>query len=337
MNYMFAEERADGSDVARTWSSFTEVMFLEGQGEAVVTNLGYDEAPQGTTTSGGRWSEEFKRATVDAILKWRSQPKNRQLMKWLAKMDAGNFLGSLTDRELEQWRVHVRNNHMPYDRRCKTCVESGGTGRKHVKIKTPSSYCLSLDVCGPFRNRGVDPDHADYRSALVGAYVVPDLEVRDGSPHEGEVRDGGPHGSEVRDGGPHGGEVRDGGPLKDDDSRVPVRDGDFVPEVAEDAGIGVGPLRDWRDEDLVDEQEPVGLTAEEERRLPKGMTAEEFQQVFHQVGGREWIPRDLCGQSFTFSNNQGCSLCATRSLSTTSSSRMPYIQGPCRPSKRTQK
>ncbi|CAE7439048.1 RE1 [Symbiodinium microadriaticum] len=55
--------------------------------------------------------------------------------------------------------------------------------------------------------------------------------------------------------------------------------------VAEDVGIGVGPLRDWRDEDLVEEQEPVGLTAEEEGRLPKGMTAEEFQQVFHQVGG----------------------------------------------------
>ena len=97
----------------------------------------------------------------------------RQITRWLAKMDAGNFLGSLTDRELEQWRVHVRNNHQPYHRNCKTCVESSGTGRRHVKIKTPSSYCLSLDVCGPFRQRGVDPDHADYRFALIGAYVPP--------------------------------------------------------------------------------------------------------------------------------------------------------------------
>ena len=246
----------------------------------------------------------------------------RQITRWLAKMDAGNFLGSLTDRELEQWRVHVRNNHQPYHRNCKTCVESSGTGRRHVKIKTPSSYCLSLDVCGPFRQRGVDPDHADYRLALIGAYVIPKLqgevrdggphrgevrdggahgsevrdggphegevrdggphegEVRDGGPHEGEVRDGGPHEGEVRDGGPHGGEVRDGGPddssQKLSDHSVPVHGGDFEPEVVEDTG-----------RELVDDEATPALSTEEKLKLPAGMTMEEFNEVFSQVGGVE--------------------------------------------------
>ncbi|CAE7236687.1 RE1, partial [Symbiodinium sp. KB8] len=192
MSYMFAEERADGSGMPRTWSSFTEVMFLEKQGEALVTNLDYDKAPQGTTTSGGRWSEEFNRATADAILKWRRQPENRQLMRWLAKMDAGNFLGSLT--------VWIQ-----------------------IMLTIALLYLLAKYEMGV---------HTEAKYEM-GVHTEAKYEMG----------------------------------------------------VAEDVGIGVGPLRDWRDEDLVEEQEPVGLTAEEEGRLPKGMTAEEFQQVFHQVGG----------------------------------------------------
>ena len=238
------EENLVNNKLSRPWKEFTDVMFLEGQGETMVTNLDFGESTSSTTTAQGRWTTRFKETIIQAIERWRCQPEMRQITRWLAKMDAGNFLSSLTDRELEQWRIHVRNNHQPYHRNCKTCVESSGTGRRHVKIKTPSSYCLSLDVCGPFRQRGVDPDHADYRYALIGAYVIPMLqgEVRDGGPHKGEVRDGGPHESEVRDGGPHKGEVRDGGPENScqrlSDHGVPVHGGDFEPEVVEDRGHG---------------------------------------------------------------------------------------------------
>ena len=251
----------------------------------------------------------------------------RQITRWLAKMDAGNFLGSLTDRELEQWRVHVRNNHQPYHRNCKTCVESSGTGRRHVKIKTPSSYCLSLDVCGPFRQRGVDPDHADYRFALIGAYVIPKLqgEVRDGGPHRGEVRDGGAHGSEVRDGGPHEGEVRDGGPHEAKyemgvhtkakyemgvHTKAKYEMGVHT-EAKYEMGVQMTAARSlvitayqsmvetlnqrswrtrvgsWRDGELVDDEATPALSTEEKLKLPAGMTMEEFNEVFSQVGGVE--------------------------------------------------
>ena len=294
-----------------------------------------------TFTSSGRWTEEFKKGTVKAVMKWFWTPETRQRTKWMARMDMGEFLGSLSTKELEQWKVHVRNNHLPYHRKCRTCVESSGTGRKHVKIKTPSSYCLSLDVCGPFRQRGADPDHTDYRFALIGAYVVPRInrevpeggphsrEVPEGGPHSREVPEGGPHSREVPEGGPHNGEVPEGGPHSREvpekgphsrevpeggphNGEVPeggphsrevpeggIRDapsgadgfqiigGEFEPEVECDTGEGVGPLRAWTEGELVDDQEEQTISPEEERRLPKGMTDEEFRQVFSEVEGIE--------------------------------------------------
>ena len=69
------------------------------------------------------------------------------------------------------------------------------------------------------------------------------------------------------------------------DYGIPIYGGDFEPEVAEDTGHGVGALRDWREGELVDEEVVSRPSAEEERRLPKGMTNEEFEAIFSQVGG----------------------------------------------------
>eukprot|EP00439_Symbiodinium_sp_Y106_P057653 s1399_g8.t1 len=355
----------------RAWEAYYEVMCLETVGNSVVTNMEYNGDVVKKTTVEGKWTKEFKDEIIKAIEKWFTVPEGRQIMKWMAKMDAGSFLSSLSNKELEQWKAHVKNNHLPYRRDCRTCVETNGTGRRHTRVKTPSSYCLSLDVCGPFRQRGVDPDHADYRFALVGAYVIPKLydEVRDGGPHNDEVRDGGPHNHEVRDGGPHNPEVRDGGPhnpevrdggphnpevrdggphnpevrdggphnpevrdggphnpevrdggphnpeVRDEgphkhevrdggphkhevrdggpleaednlsDRAAPIYGGDFVPEAEGDTGHGVGPLRDWRGEELFDDEGAQEPLPEEEYRLPRSMTKEEFREIFSQVGG----------------------------------------------------
>ena len=334
MSYMEAGKVHDQpTGLQRTWPRYLDTMGIEAQYDSMVSNLDYEPTTMTTSSRTGRWTTEFKEETVKAINRWLWAPDFKQKAKWMARMDAGSFLESLSDKELEQWRVHLRNNHIPYNRKCKTCVESSGTGRRHVKIKTPSSYCLSLDVCGPFRKRGADPDHSDYRFALVGAYVIPKLlrevrdggphrdEVRDGGPHRDEVRDGGPHKDEVRDGGPHRDEVRDGGPHKDEvrdggphkhevrdggphrdevrdggpdqheeglsDSAVPIYGGDFEPEVSEDTGFGLGPLQEWQEGELFEDGDVVNPSAEEELRLPKGMSEEEFKEVFSQVGGVE--------------------------------------------------
>ena len=345
MNYMRSRpEGRNPTGVQRAWPVFMDVMCLEYQCSMVATNLDYQGSDVVTSTTSGRWTENFKEETVNAVNKWFREPESLQVLKWMAKMDAGSFLGSLSDRELEQWRVHVRNNHQPYNRRCRTCVESSGTGRKHVKIKTPSSYCLSLDVCGPFRQRDADPDHADYRFALIGAYVVPKIsrevpeerphshEVPEGSPHSHEVPEGSPHSHEVPEGSPHSHEVPEGSPHSREvpeerphsrevpeerphsrevpeerphsrevpeerpHSRevpegsphsVQIVGGDFQPEVEYDTGAGAGPLHGWSDGELLDSQEEQAISPEEERKLPKGMTDEEFKRVFSEVEGIE--------------------------------------------------
>ena len=103
------------------------------------------------------------------------RPEDVQRVKWMMKMDNNpqTFLKTLSTKELAMWKAHIRNNHLPYNRRCRTCVESSGLGRMHRKIKTPSSYCLSLDILGPLRQLGEDPDQRDYRYMLVGAYLFP--------------------------------------------------------------------------------------------------------------------------------------------------------------------
>ena len=316
-----SEEHKKFEGLQTTWRKFNEVMCLDELYGTVATNLDYEEKMIPTSNRSGRWTEEFKIGTVKAVKKWFRTPETRQRTKWMAKMDTGEFLSSLSTKELEQWKVHVKNNHLPYHRKCRTCVESSGTGRKHVKIKTPSSYCLSLDVCGPFRQRGADPDHTDYRFALIGAYVVPcvnrevpeggphnrevpeggphNREVPEGGPHSREVPEGGPHSREVPEGGPHSREVPEGGPHsrevpegglpedRNDGKKVQIVGGDFEPEVVSDTGEGLGPLRAWTEGELIEDHEEAPVSPEERCRLPEGMTEEEFQQVFSEVEGIE--------------------------------------------------
>ena len=303
------QEHAEQTGLQVSWKPFVEAMCLDELYGTLVTNLDYDKEKMITSTVMGRWTEDFKNSTVHAVMKWMWSPETRQRTKWMAKMDAGSFLSSLSNKELEQWRVHVKNNHMPYNRKCRTCVEASGTGRRHVKVRTPSAYCMSLDVCGPFRNKGKDPDHSDYRFALIAAYVVPRIhkpEVPDeGGPHKPEVPDeGGPHKPEVPDeGGPHKPEVPDeGGPHKPEvpdegdsisdvvvpeqgNSVVQIDGGDFEPEVEEDNGTGLGPLQGWVEGDLV-EDDP-GESQGDDHQMPVGMTEEEYKRVFFEVDGIE--------------------------------------------------
>ena len=174
--------------VAKTWDAFTEVMCLEEVGNNVATNLALgSEVPLATTTASSSWTSEFKGAIVDAVRSWGREPEALQVMKWVKKLDANpeRFLEAFTDKELAMWRTHVKNNHLPFNRRCKTCATSTGTGRIHRKVRHPSLYCLSLDIAGPC-NKASDPNHKDYRYLLVGAYTMPKLPQANGpsDPHE---------------------------------------------------------------------------------------------------------------------------------------------------------
>ena len=49
-----------------------------------------------------------------------------------------SFLESLSDKELTQWKVHMKTNHIPYNRKCKAYEESNIIGRKYTRIKSSS-------------------------------------------------------------------------------------------------------------------------------------------------------------------------------------------------------
>ena len=158
----------------KSWGTLMDDLCLEEFQGTMFTNLDMgDSVP--SSTRNGCWTNDFKETIVQAVRRWEKEPEMVQVGKWMAKMDADPhaFLSKLTEKELKFWKTHIKNNHIPYDRRCRTCVVSTGTGRSHRRVKTPSAHCLSLDICGPFRKRGIDPDHRDYRYALIGAYCLP--------------------------------------------------------------------------------------------------------------------------------------------------------------------
>ena len=84
---------------------------------------------------------------------------------------------NLNAKDLAYWQNHINNNHVPYDKRCRTCVRGSATGRAHRRCLTPSAYTLSMDICGPMRTRGESPDGKKFRYLLVGAYAHPKLEL----------------------------------------------------------------------------------------------------------------------------------------------------------------
>ena len=113
-----------------------------------------------------QWTKDFRQCLVQGINKWRNSVT-------LCRLDGP--LSKMTKEELNKWTEHVRQEHVPYNKRCKTCVVSKATGHSHRRVPAPSCYTLSVDVCGPFRIKGSAPGALDYRYMLVGSYTMPVL------------------------------------------------------------------------------------------------------------------------------------------------------------------
>ena len=85
----------------------------------------------------------------------------------------------LSAAELEAWRKHVQNGHVPYRRDCKQCVEGAGLGPFHRRVKYPRSFALSVDLFGPVPLKEAGRDESCVtgknvlRYGLVGAFRVP--------------------------------------------------------------------------------------------------------------------------------------------------------------------
>ena len=77
---------------------------------------------------------------------------------------------SLCRFDVDEWRLHLQRDHLPYRRDCRVCVERS-TGKPHRRVEHPTAYSLSIDTAGPFRTKGLD----GHKYWLVACYRFPRL------------------------------------------------------------------------------------------------------------------------------------------------------------------
>ena len=129
------------------------------------------------------WTPTFYQNLVEAIHEWRRFPNDLMMARMTKKMDGP--LHGMTEAERARWIRHIQNNHVPFEKRCKTCIETSATGRAHRRVIAPSCYVLSVDLCGPFRVKGEYAGARGFKYALIGAYVMPKISgYKDAPTHE---------------------------------------------------------------------------------------------------------------------------------------------------------
>ena len=71
------------------------------------------------------------------------------------------------------WQAHFDCGHLPFRQDCSVCLQSAGKDRPRKKKECQSSYCMSVDVAGPFQP-GVDQVYgASPRYFLVANVAIP--------------------------------------------------------------------------------------------------------------------------------------------------------------------
>ena len=73
--------------------------------------------------------------------------------------------------DIDAWKRHLLNEHLPFGRECKSCVIAASRGRAHKRIPHAEAYALSIDTAGPFML--ADDQLGKGRFVLVGVYLVP--------------------------------------------------------------------------------------------------------------------------------------------------------------------
>ena len=127
------------SEMRRSFRSSLEVNLSPGRPDVVVaTNLFlkdnlHGDPWEGTSRTGAVvWTAELRRALFCAIQHHRSLIAIRRLE---------GPLSTMTKDELARWTLHVKNGHLPYNKRCKTCVAARATGYQHRRIESSFLPC----------------------------------------------------------------------------------------------------------------------------------------------------------------------------------------------------
>ncbi|CAE7226577.1 RE2, partial [Symbiodinium sp. CCMP2456] len=116
-----------------------------------------------------RWSYSFKEIVADSVKDYHSAHLSEE-----EEMEkAGVKVSKLTKEQRESWHRHLMNGHQPYRADCSICINAQATGYQHRRRAHPSMYSMALDLAGPFKQKGRDMNHDDYRYIMVAAYRCP--------------------------------------------------------------------------------------------------------------------------------------------------------------------
>ena len=116
-----------------------------------------------------QWPKEFKDLVAESV-------KDYHSARWKDEEElvrAGVKLSKLTKEQREAWHRHLLNDHQPYRADCSVCINAQATGYQHRRRKHPTMYTMALDLAGPFKQKGRDMEHEDYKYIMVAAYRCP--------------------------------------------------------------------------------------------------------------------------------------------------------------------
>ncbi|CAE7544706.1 unnamed protein product, partial [Symbiodinium microadriaticum] len=116
-----------------------------------------------------KWSIPFKEIVAEAIADYHSGRWNEEE----EIVNAGARVHKLTKDQREAWHRHLMNDHQPYRADCSVCINAQATGYQHRRRLHPTMYTMALDLAGPFKQKGRDMDHDDYKYIMVAAYRCP--------------------------------------------------------------------------------------------------------------------------------------------------------------------
>ncbi|CAE7381230.1 GIP [Symbiodinium natans] len=140
----------------------------------------------GTRTS--RWPTGMISSVCDALCAWPGFATREHaltsMVRRLGRRDGEEGEGKLAKFSLEEWRIHLRRDHLPYRKDCRECIQRA-TGKPHRRVAHPSAYVLSIDTAGPFRATGTD----GARYLLVGCFRFPKI-PETGDPEQSGVQPG---------------------------------------------------------------------------------------------------------------------------------------------------
>ena len=107
----------------------------------------------------------------------------------------GRAHAGLAKMDVEEWKRHINQEHVPYRRDCRDCVEAMGFSSPHRRSKNASSaFVMAVDIMGPFeqgRDLGLNQWCKYVMVATIPVPIVKDLAGAPEEPldHEAEVKD----------------------------------------------------------------------------------------------------------------------------------------------------